>query len=84
MLEQKVRPYKAVKLDFLAKEINISVYEIRQLLSELILKERIDGSMDQMTGILEMNDFKHMDQRYKAMENWANAVVNIHMNLTNS
>lgn len=37
------KPYKAVKLDFLCKKINVDVNEIRSLLAELILEESIKG-----------------------------------------
>lgn len=43
VLTHKVAPYKTVKLDFLASELNISTKEVRQLLSELILEKRIDA-----------------------------------------
>ena len=38
-----VAPYKTVKLDFLARKMNVDVQHIRSLLSELILEERIEG-----------------------------------------
>lgn len=82
VLQQKVQPYRSVKLEFLAKEINISPAEVRQLLSELILEDRIDASIDQLSGYLEMNSHNSKDARYKAMDQWASAIVNIHMNLT--
>ena len=37
------KPYKAVKLEFLARQLNIDVNEIRALLAELILEEKIKG-----------------------------------------
>ena len=46
VLQQKVMPYRTVKLEFLAQQLNISLNEVRQLLSELILEERIDASID--------------------------------------
>jgi DNA-binding IscR family transcriptional regulator len=46
VIEQKVQPYRTVKLEFLAKEVNISTKEVRQLLSELILEGRIDACID--------------------------------------
>jgi hypothetical protein len=46
VLEAKVGPYTSVKLSFLAKEVNITEREIRQLLSELILENKIDGYLD--------------------------------------
>jgi COP9 signalosome complex subunit 2 len=59
VLESKIRPYSNVKLDYLAKSINITVPEVKQLLSALILEERIDGWIDATTGILEINDNSH-------------------------
>lgn len=48
------RPYKAVKLDFLCTEMNVDLPEMRSLLSELILEERIKGQIDQVAGVLEL------------------------------
>lgn len=42
-LEALCRPYKKVKLVYLAEELGLSDLEIRQLLSELILEQRIVG-----------------------------------------
>ena len=43
----KVKPYRSVALKFLSKELDISVDEVRSLLSELILEEKIKGEIDQ-------------------------------------
>lgn len=43
----KVKPYEVVKLDFLARELNINVKEVKALLAELILDGKIDGAIDQ-------------------------------------
>ena len=37
------KPYKTVKLAFLARKMNVQVSEILSLLSELILEERLEG-----------------------------------------
>ena len=53
------------------------------MLSELILEKRIDGSIDQLSGYIEMNGNDPVKQKkYQAMEQWASTLVNIHMNLT--
>ena len=41
-LQSVCAPYKTVKLDFLAGKMNVSIAEIRSLLSELILEEKIE------------------------------------------
>ena len=45
-LEALCRPYKKVKLVYLQQELGVSEVEIRELLSELILEERIVGQID--------------------------------------
>ena len=70
-------------MEFLAREINIEVRDVKQLLAELILEERIDGSIDQISGYLELNQPDEKEQRYESMDQWASALVNIHKNLTN-
>jgi PCI domain len=44
-----------VKLEFLANCLNVNQTEIRSLLAELILEEKIKGQIDQITGVLELN-----------------------------
>jgi len=82
VLQVKVLPYTSVKIGFLAKEINISERETRMLLAELILEHKINGFINQQDGVLEMNEVKAEDVRYKAMDQWASIITNIHMNLT--
>ena len=45
-LQSVCAPYKTVKLDFLAAKMNVSIEEIRSLLSELILEEKIEAQID--------------------------------------
>ena len=47
-LEAICKPYKVVKLDFLARQMNVDLQEIRSLLSELILEEKLQGKIDQV------------------------------------
>ena len=42
-LQSICAPYKTVKLTFLARKLNVSDGEVRSLLSELILEEKIEG-----------------------------------------
>lgn len=53
-LESVCAPYKAVKLEFLCKAMDVDLLEMRSLLAELILEERIQGQMDQVNGVLEL------------------------------
>jgi COP9 signalosome complex subunit 2 len=46
VLAAKVKPYKSVSLDFLARQLNVTKDDVRSLLSELILEEKIIGEID--------------------------------------
>jgi len=48
-------PYKSVRLAYLASELQVSEQEIRSLLSELILEDRITGQIDQVKGMVELS-----------------------------
>lgn len=51
----RVKPYKTVSLEYLAKELTLTREDICGLLSELILEEKIKGEIDQLNGFLEMS-----------------------------
>lgn len=53
------KPYKTVKLSFLAQKIKVPVAEIRGLLAELILEERLEGQIDQLKEIVELRQAEH-------------------------
>ena len=55
VLMAKVKPYRSVSLDYLATQLNVNRDEIRSLLSELILEEKVNGEIDQVKGYLELN-----------------------------
>lgn len=46
------KPYNRVKLDFLAMKMDVNVPEIRSLLAELILEEKLSGQIDAVAGVL--------------------------------
>ena len=52
VLLEMLKPYTRIRLQFLAKELNIEVGEVETLLASLILDGRIVGKMDQLEGVL--------------------------------
>ena len=79
ILEYKTKPYDVVKVSFLARELKISEKEVKQLLAELILDGKLMATIDSQAGLLEMNHPKPVEQRYKAMADWANSIANINL-----
>ena len=83
VLLAKVKPYKTVGLAFLAKELQVSVEDIRSLLSELILEEKIKGQIDQLNGFLEVSSAgQEAASKHLAMRDWAKTLQSLHLELT--
>ena len=41
VLVAKIKPYRSVSLDFLARQLNVTQDDIRSFLAELILEEKV-------------------------------------------
>jgi COP9 signalosome complex subunit 2 len=77
-----VAPYKTVKLDFLARKMNVDVQHIRSLLSELILEERIEGQIDQVKNVLELaSSDTIVADKHRAMSAWGDKLLSVHKEL---
>jgi COP9 signalosome complex subunit 2 len=63
----KVKPYKSVKIDFLAKFISSSYEETERMVGQLICDGKIDGLIDHVGGFLEMNESNSVEPRYEAL-----------------
>lgn len=82
VLIAKVKPYKSVALDYLARQLNVERDEIRSLLAELILEEKINGQIDQLNGFLELASSQAQgSEKHKSMTNWAKALSGLHYQL---
>ena len=53
-LRKIIEPYSEVQIDFIAKQIGLPITSVQQKLSEMILDEKIDGTLDQGKGCLTM------------------------------
>jgi COP9 signalosome complex subunit 2 len=69
-----IAPYTRVKLDFVAKQLNIPVSEVEQLLIGLILDGKIAGRIDQLQQVLELDKEEEQAETYAALSKWAEQV----------
>ena len=81
-LESICKPYKSVKLSFLSRKVGVPVKDIKGLLSELILEERLEGQIDQLKETCELraNDLQTA-QKHRAMQEWGNKMLELHSQL---
>lgn len=78
-LQAVCKPYKTVKLDYLAMKMNVDTDEIRSLLSELILEDKIEAQIDQLNGVLELRAREgQAAQKHRAMQVWGEKLLDVH------
>jgi len=83
ILQAKLKPYRTVKLSFLAKELNINEREVVSLVTELILDNKVAGSIDEVQGFLEQAETasESSTKRYTAISKWVRSLHDIHSSL---
>lgn len=81
VIVSRIKPYKTVQLDHLAKQLNVNREDICGLLSELILEEEIKGEIDQLNGYLILSgEAKSQGQasRHQELRRWASTLTSVH------
>ena len=64
-------PYTSIRIDFIAKELNISSQEVEELMIGLVLDNKIHGKIDQVNSILLLESNASVtQQKYRAVEKW--------------
>lgn len=83
VLAARVKPYKTVSLDFLSRQLDIPKDDVRSLLSELILEEKVKGEIDQLNGFFEMKGGEDKtSHKHMAMRDWAKTMMAFQGRLT--
>jgi COP9 signalosome complex subunit 2 len=74
-----VKPYKRMDTQYIARELNgISVHEVESLLSSLILDQKIDARIDQLTHTLVLLDRKPAAKFQHAVASWCDSLEKFH------
>lgn len=71
-------PYTKIRLPFLSSELNIPTKEVEDLLVSLILDSKVQGRIDQVNQLLELEGSKATTfWKYRAVEKWAGQLANL-------
>jgi COP9 signalosome complex subunit 2 len=78
-----VKPYRKVTLNFLAKELSLSLQEVEKLLVDLITNEKLVASIDQLNGFLQLENkiTSLTDHRHAANLRFIETLTNLSENL---
>ncbi|KAL1301448.1 hypothetical protein AAFC00_005699 [Neodothiora populina] len=68
-----VAPYTRFRLSFIAKQLDISIPEVQDIVGFLIMDKKLDGKINQEAGTVEIGEKGDMD-RMRALTNWTSAL----------
>lgn len=74
-----IKPYTRLELSFLARQLNVQMEEVEELLIELILEGKVEGRIDQVAMRLELDKTQSIEKRrYAALDKWTEALESVH------
>jgi len=75
VLVKLIKPYKRVKLQWLCKQLNVNnMEEVENLIVNLILDGSIQGKLNQIESLLDLNLSSENDKLFNAMDHWIGSV----------
>lgn len=78
VLLKLVAPYTVVRLEFIAKNLNVSVEDVETLLVSLILDKKVSGKVDQVRQLLLLDHESVNASTYSALDKWADKLGSLH------
>merc|ERR1719293_621265 len=79
VLQNIIKPYRCVSLQFLATEINVASEEVVSLLVQLILDEKIAARIDGTEGFLHVNSGStDVAKKFTNIQKWVDSFERIH------
>nr|CAG4646181.1 EOG090X04DO [Macrothrix elegans] len=83
VLIKLIRPYTRIHIPSISKELNVDVAEVESLLVACILDNAIQGRIDQVNQVLELNQQRQGSTRYNALDNWTYQLSSLHLAIAN-
>ncbi|KAJ4002158.1 PCI domain-containing protein [Lentinula boryana] len=74
-----IKPYSRLELSFLAKQLNVEIQEVEDLLIGLILEGKVEGRIDQVGMRLELDRKQSLEKkRYATLRKWTENLEAVH------
>ena len=86
VLLKLIKPYTRIEIPYAAKELNIEVGDLENLLISLIIDKKINGKIDQINNrlILDTEPKDTGDDKFAAISNWSNELNRMRMSIATS
>ncbi|GAA6050027.1 hypothetical protein JCM3770_001922 [Rhodotorula araucariae] len=77
-----IKPYTRIEIAYLARQLGISNEQVEEIIVALILDEKIQGRIDQVTGRLDLDKHAAVEtRRYQALDRWTSQLTALHSQL---
>ncbi|XP_065059674.1 COP9 signalosome complex subunit 2-like [Rhopilema esculentum] len=83
VLIKLIRPYTKIHIPFISKELNIDTDEVESLLVQCILDSTIQGRIDQVNQLLEIDQTAIGSARYTALDKLTTQLHSLHVAVCN-
>ncbi|XP_060574908.1 COP9 signalosome complex subunit 2 isoform X2 [Ruditapes philippinarum] len=83
VLIKLIKPYTRIHIPFISKELNIDPSEVENLLVSCILDSTINGRIDQVNQVLELDRESAGCARYNALDKWTLQLQSLHQAIIN-
>ena len=84
VLQNLIKPYRTVRMQSLASDLNITEALVTSLVVELILDGKVQGQIDQVKGFLELKSQESSqagNRKYKAIQKWVKSLRQVQTSL---
>eukprot|EP00178_Gracilaria_changii_P017781 TRINITY_DN506_c0_g1_i2.p2 TRINITY_DN506_c0_g1~~TRINITY_DN506_c0_g1_i2.p2 ORF type:complete len:440 (-),score=94.73 TRINITY_DN506_c0_g1_i2:1790-3109(-) len=84
VLLKLIQPYTRIAIPYAARELNIEVQELEDLLVALIMDNKVNGKIDQVNNVLILHDrdSKGEHAQYDAIRSWSNHIELLHSSIS--
>ena len=82
VLMKLIKPYTRIHIPFISKELNIDASEVENLLVSCILDNMVQGRIDQVNQVLELNRENACSSRYNAVDKWTTQLSSLYNTIT--
>lgn len=78
VLVKLIKPYTRIHIPFISKELNVDTDEVESLLVQCILDRTIQGRIDQVNQLLELDKTAAGTDRFTALDKWTSQLGSLH------
>ena len=73
VLKKLIKPYRTVRLSFIANHLNVAEDNVEEIVVRLIMDGLLDGKIDQLTSTLHLGSALK-NQKYQALNTWIDSL----------